>query len=603
VAKARSVLHEFLGRNAAALESVVRGKVGLGLSGGGFRASFYHVGVLAKLAELDLLRQVEYLSCVSGGSIVGAHFYLEVRKLLSEKSDEQITRQDYIDIVARIERDFFAGVESNVRTRIGAEWLTNLKMIFVPAFSRTQRAGDLYESLIYSRVQDDDGRAGRPRWLNELKVQPKGEAPGFSPKDHNWRRSAKVPILVLNATSLNSGHNWQFTASWMGEPPAGINSECDANFRLRRMYYEDAPDGHRQIRLGHAVAASACVPGIFDPLSLPGLYERELPDGAKPVQPIVRLVDGGVHDNQGIGSLLEQDCTVMLVSDASGQMEDMDFPSNGLIGVPLRTTSILQSRVRVSQYEDLASRRKGGLLNGFMFVHMKKDLETPPVDWPGCPDPSPPPGNDPVLPYGIQRHVQRKLAAIRTDLDSFSELEANALMCSGYLTTEQALKAPILGFAPAPQPRAPWRFLALEPMLADPNPDSQLMRQLGVASQVFFKIWLLTRELQLFAGALALVLIGALAWLAWGHWSDTLAAVTVNQVVIAVVAFGLSLLGLSGVARLLDYRKTATDVLVGLGMATFGFLFARLHLHVFDKMFLRQGRLARFLSRTPGGGG
>jgi predicted acylesterase/phospholipase RssA len=59
-------------------------------TGGGFRASLFHIGVLAKLAELDALRHVEVLSCVSGGSIIGAHYYLELRKLLNEKQDDQI---------------------------------------------------------------------------------------------------------------------------------------------------------------------------------------------------------------------------------------------------------------------------------------------------------------------------------------------------------------------------------------------------------------------------------------------------------------------------------------------------------------------------------
>src|SRR4029453_5878113 len=93
-----------------------------------------------------------------------------------------------------------------------------------------------------------------------------------APKLHNWRRAAKVPILVLNATTLNTGHNWQFTATWMGEPPAGIDAEIDGNYRLRRMYYREAPAAHRTVRLGHAVAASACVPGIFEPLVLADLY-------------------------------------------------------------------------------------------------------------------------------------------------------------------------------------------------------------------------------------------------------------------------------------------------------------------------------------------
>lgn len=52
------------------------GKLGLALSGGGFRASFFHLGVLARLAEEGLLRQVEVISTVSGGSIIGAAYYV-----------------------------------------------------------------------------------------------------------------------------------------------------------------------------------------------------------------------------------------------------------------------------------------------------------------------------------------------------------------------------------------------------------------------------------------------------------------------------------------------------------------------------------------------
>src|SRR5215831_20077213 len=108
---------------------------GLALSGGGFRASLFHIGVLAKLAELDMLRNIEVISCVSGGSIIGAHYYLEVRQLLQSKSDAEITRQDYIDLVKRIERDFVSGVQRNIRTRVAAELTTNLRMLFSRTYS------------------------------------------------------------------------------------------------------------------------------------------------------------------------------------------------------------------------------------------------------------------------------------------------------------------------------------------------------------------------------------------------------------------------------------------------------------------------------------
>lgn len=588
----REVLQEFLGSSAPALESVVRGKVGLALSGGGFRASFYHIGVLAKLAELDLLRHIECLSCVSGGSIIGAHFYLEVRKLLKEQPDAEITREHYIDIVRRIETDFFEGVKSNIRTRIAAEWLTNLKMIFVPGYSRTIRAGELYESEIFSKVKDGEGEAAR--WLNEARILPKGAAPDFSPKDHNWRRAAKAPILVLNATTLNTGHNWQFTATWMGEPPASIDSEVDANCRLRRMYYQpDAPSPHERIRLGHAVAASACVPGIFEPLTLASLYERTPPTEERKVRPLVRLVDGGVHDNQGVAALLEQGCSVLLVSDASGQMQDLDFPSNGLLGVPLRANSILQARVRVAQFEQLSSRLKGGLLRGLMFIHLKKDLETTPVDWLNSQDPSPPASLAPLTSYGVQRHIQRLLAAIRTDLDSFSESEAYGLMASGYLMTEHSLKDPLLGF-PIVQPlREPWTFLKIEPLLKDKRRDAPLIRQLKVANSLFFKVWFLMRQLQIVAGMVAVFALVLSAYFAYASWERSIVTITVKEAASAVALAVLFLIALGLAGRFFSYRKTATEILIGIGMATFGFALARAHLHIFDKLFLWQGSLSR----------
>ena len=49
------------------------------------------------MAEMDVLRHVEVLSCVSGGSIIGAYYYLELKKMLEQKKDEKITQQDYID--------------------------------------------------------------------------------------------------------------------------------------------------------------------------------------------------------------------------------------------------------------------------------------------------------------------------------------------------------------------------------------------------------------------------------------------------------------------------------------------------------------------------
>jgi predicted acylesterase/phospholipase RssA len=595
---AQRCLFEFLG-NDYALTSVIRGKIGLALSGGGFRASLYHIGLLAKLAELDLLRSIEFLSCVSGGSIIGAYYYLEIRHLLQTKQDDEITRQDYIDLVKRIEKEFLAGVQRNIRTRVLSELRTSLRMIFLPDYSRTTRAGELYESELYARI--NDGEPHSQRWLNELIVIPKGEnRETFRPKDHNWRRSNKVPILILNATTLNTGHNWQFTATWMGEPPGTIDT-IDANYRLRRMYYNDAPDGNRNVRLGHAVAASACVPGIFEPIPLNHLYEREIPkyerDGKQSVvEPIVRLVDGGVHDNQGVAALLDQGCNVFIVSDASGQMNALDFPSNKILGVPLRANDILQARVREAQYREIWSRRHSGLLKGLMFIHLKKDLKVEPVDWIDSQDPSERKTFPPLLPYGVQRAIQRRLAAVRTDLDSFSDAEAYALMCSGYLMTEDALTTDsLLGFEVGQVPRENWEFLRLEELMKQAPEGNPLVHQLKASDRLFGKVWLLFPQLRLIGCIAALGALVLLAGLIWNWWSKPLLTLSWGELIMFLTSLTVAVFAFERLSHAFNYRKTLDQILIGLGL-TFGSLLAKVHLSVFDKIFLWQGRIDRVLN-------
>src|SRR5437764_4822048 len=51
-------------------------KIGLALSGGGFRASLYHLGLVRFLRDANILPQVSHITSVSGGSIFAAHLAL-----------------------------------------------------------------------------------------------------------------------------------------------------------------------------------------------------------------------------------------------------------------------------------------------------------------------------------------------------------------------------------------------------------------------------------------------------------------------------------------------------------------------------------------------
>jgi predicted acylesterase/phospholipase RssA len=429
--RAIKALAALVGDRAGAVRRVEIGKVGVALSGGGFRASLFHIGVLARLAECNVLRHVEVLSCVSGGSIVGAFYYLKLRRLLERKLDGEITDADYVTLVQEVADEFLVGVQKNLRRRLGTNPVDDAKMLLTK-YTRTDRAGELFEELFFRPLQEH----GRSEWrMPDLMIGPAGRGENFALRYENWLREAKVPILVFNATTLNTGHPWQFTASWMGESPTGAEERVDASRRLRRVYYRDAPNVEdlRRPTLGKAVAASACVPGLFPPIKLERLY-----DGID-----VELVDGGVYDNQGIASLLDEDCTVILASDASGQPTDDEDPSRWFVKVLKRSNSILMKRVRAAQYRELHGRERSGTLRGLMAVHLTKGLPAPPRDWSECQEPRRAEDDglsgEPTAVYGIDPKVQRAMAVLRTDLDAFSDDEAYSLMAAGYLMTAHDL--------------------------------------------------------------------------------------------------------------------------------------------------------------------
>lgn len=404
-------------------------KIGLALSGGGFRASLFHIGVLAQLAEKKILHKVETISCVSGGSIIGAMYYLRLRKLLQEKVDPDT--DDYIKLVAKLEKDFTTKIKKNIRLRVLSNLCKNSKMAFSRTFTRTSRIEELYDECFYDNIIE--GESNLP--MKDIRIFPlilkegkEVKDDNFNPIRHNWKREFKVPALIINATTLNTGHCWQFTASWMGESPSYINSEFDALPTLRRMYYFEAGK-YENFKLSTAVAASAGVPGIFAPVELEDLYEEHEK---------VLLVDGGVHDNQGITALYEQECNLLIISDASGQMPEEDDPSDKSLMVLLRSNDIIQNRIRDVQFRELVSRKKSGIVRDYILLHFTKDLDGKVVNWKNCdnrfilPEDQKKDINKTTTKYHINSKIQKALAKIRTDLDSFHDSEMLGLMYSGY---------------------------------------------------------------------------------------------------------------------------------------------------------------------------
>lgn len=476
---ALAVLAEFL-PSSSLIAPLASGKVGLALSGGGFRAALFHIGVLARLAELDVLRHVEVISCVSGGSIVGTCYTLALRQLLERKPDQDIGRCDYIQLVNDLVVKFPQGVQKNLRLRLFTNVVKATKRIvsgWSLNYTNTHRMGELYEEHLFSAFATQDTTSSMT--MQTLCINPVNRE-NQRPSSYNWQRLNKVPTLIVNATTLNTGHNWQFTPTWMGEPPKGVDADICVNERLRRMYYEEAPKEYQSFALGKAVAASSCVPGIFPPLPLKRLYPERT----------VKLVDGGVYDNQGVAGLLEQGCSVFLVSDASGQMQTSRKPSDNIVTILTRSNDIQATRLRVTQYREIAVKTSATHKNGLCFLHLMQGLDEPQVDWVDCQDPSQHVAEYPATTYGVYMKAQRALARMRTDLDSFSNIECCALMTSGYYLADKLWSEKLQELFPVEQTSnaVNWSFLAVGEEIARIPTDTRIQRWLEVGSKKFFKV-------------------------------------------------------------------------------------------------------------------
>ncbi|MGI9420269.1 MAG: patatin-like phospholipase family protein [Geminicoccaceae bacterium] len=435
------------------------GPVGLALTGGGLKAALFHIGVLARLAELDLLRQVDVISATSGGALVAALYHLRLKNALD--ADGDIDSDRLIRLVSALEQDFLTKVQTDLRARLFENPLINLKRA-ARHQSSARRLGDLLDRHLFRPVWNGD-----PDWPIEMRaiaIQPRGDQ-DFNPITDNRKRYCKAPALVVNAAVLGAGRAWRFDAERMGQPvsPPAARRLCTAP-RLAESPYRHLPEAHAGITLGHAVAASMAAPGLLEPFRLQGLY----PDPEQPKANLdVQLADGRPVDAFGADALIDRGCMRLIISDGDGH----DARSNGAFG-----------RARALQLTALETARPGGVV----LIHMLREIEAPEITPHGpikhgrlaC-DRS----DDDITSYGIGRGLQKTIAAMRADLDAPSETEAMSLMADGYLITkrtfQQQRQRGLSWTDTLPQNADHWRFI---PMIdAFSAPSNKLVKHLEAA--------------------------------------------------------------------------------------------------------------------------
>jgi NTE family protein len=234
---------------------------------GGYRAMVFHFGVLWRLNETGLLKQLNRISTVSGGSITAGVLAKNGSKL------------DFKDGIARNFIDVFVNdVQRMART------------------SGDLRAVALGALLPGQSICDRMARAYREHLFGNTALQQLPDNPRF----------------VLNATNLECGVLCRIGKPYLGDHRVGRILEPD-------------------IHLALAVAASSAFPPVLSPCPLNLNDQVWTTDrGNDLTEPDyrneIKLTDGGVYDNLGVETAWKRYKTI-LVSEAGGHVEDQPDPA------------------------------------------------------------------------------------------------------------------------------------------------------------------------------------------------------------------------------------------------------------------------------------
>jgi predicted acylesterase/phospholipase RssA len=226
-------------------------RLGLALSGGGFRASLYHLGVIRFLRDAQILPRISHITSVSGGSVMGAHLVLNWDKYCGSEDEFQQVADEFLqflqmDVRNRILRRFpLASLANGVR-----------RAVRLRSLRQYTRAGLLerhYERFLFG----DTSLFQLPEW----------------------------PRLHILATNVSEGSLCAFFKGGLLQQrrlPGG------------KIRFEQVDVGLATVPM--AVAASSAFPGFFPPLQLRS-QEVGANEGDFSTQ---AFTDGGIYDNLGL---------------------------------------------------------------------------------------------------------------------------------------------------------------------------------------------------------------------------------------------------------------------------------------------------------------
>ena len=285
-------------------------QIGLALSGGGFRATLFHLGVVKALLDRGVLKDVRHITSVSGGSILAAHLVLHWREYSDPSSFEKPARE------------IIEFARADVRGRV-------FRRLLLPPYLLLPFVG---------------GLRGRPRRLrrngtvrNLLFEQNLRSLFGDILLSDLPAESADAPRLDILATNLTQGSLAYFSNGALvasDEEPVPIETP---------------------ITVARAVMTSALFPGFFPTVEF---NAENLAVDLEKFASAQYFTDGGVYDNLGIrrfqNVLSHEACELeqVLVSDASGAFDWLvETETLGYWKTALRSSEVFMKRLADLEWE------------------------------------------------------------------------------------------------------------------------------------------------------------------------------------------------------------------------------------------------------------
>ncbi len=338
--------------------------IGLALSGGGFRATLYHLGVIRYLRDNGTLPLVTDIAAVSGGSILGAHLVLNWDRYTG---DDRAFGEAAAEILHFVQHDVRNRIVRRLPLLFPLRLAAKVTGWHAPQFTPNALLERAYRQFLYG-----------DRRLFELPEQ---------------------PALHVLSTNVSDGVMAVFNRDGLHIQTRDAGSAGS----FRHVAGQTAS-------IAKVVSASSAFPGFFPPVEISaadlGVHEGQFPAES--------FTDGGVYDNLGTRGFawLVQHCgrtfDRIVVSDAGKPFQILGNTPLGFVAQSIRASDILWDRVWQLERENFGDR------NGFLFLPVTYVVD---------------PHDDP---HALHPVVQAEVSSIRTDLDRFSDLEANALVAHGY---------------------------------------------------------------------------------------------------------------------------------------------------------------------------